>query len=226
MLGMVATVVAAIEEPFLDVAIDAVAGDTIVWKALLSAFILAAVTEELMKYWILQRYCTRQSAFDEPMDGMVYGAVASLGFAALENVLYVVGGGWGVAALRAVLSVPGHVSYGAIMGYYVGQARFTPGWPHSARRGLWFAILLHGLFDFPLLANRAWKEQAGGADADAVTAVLILAGAFSAIAVNIVAITWALRLLGRCRRDQQQLAAVPSEPASGAGRTVQKLERR
>ena len=84
------------------------------------------IPEETFKYLVLTRYSARHRAFDEPMDGIVYGAVASLGFAALENLLYVGSGDLGTAVARAATAVPGHAFTGAIMGYYVGQARFGP----------------------------------------------------------------------------------------------------
>ncbi len=69
-------------------------------QAAYMAFICAAIPEELCKFAVLMGYSSRQRAFNEPMDGVVYGAVASLGFATLENVLYVGGGSWGMAIAR------------------------------------------------------------------------------------------------------------------------------
>ena len=119
---------------------------------LYQAFVEAAIPEELMKFAVLYLYCLKQSAFDEPMDGLVYGATASLGFAALENVLYVANGGLAVAALRAVTAVPGHALLGAVMGYFVALYVFQP-----ERRGLYLTLalavpmVLHGLYDLPLM---------------------------------------------------------------------------
>jgi RsiW-degrading membrane proteinase PrsW (M82 family) len=120
--------------------------------ALFKAFIVAALVEEFFKFLVLRFYSARRAAFDEPMDGIVYGATASLGFALFENVLYVVGGGWQVALMRAFTAVPLHAALGAILGYYVGQSKFGRVKRGMVLRGLFYAWLLHGLYDFALFA--------------------------------------------------------------------------
>ena len=97
------------------------------WAAgLATAFLSAAIPEDLAKFCILYFYCLRHAEFDEPMDGLVYGAAASMGFAVLENLLYVSEGGIGVAAMRAVTAVPTHAMHGAIMGYFLALYHFLP----------------------------------------------------------------------------------------------------
>lgn len=128
---------------------------------LLSAFLTAAIPEELFKFAVVARFAANHHEFDEPMDGVVYGAVASLGFATLENVLYVSDGGLQVALMRAVTAVPAHAGFGALMGYWVGRAKFDP--QHSARcmrLALFLPMLLHGLYDAPLLALQDLGEAA------------------------------------------------------------------
>ena len=68
-------------------------GASPVYFGLYCAFLYAAVPEEFFKFLVVTRYSARNPAFDEPMDGVVYGAAASLGFAAFENMVYVAGGG-------------------------------------------------------------------------------------------------------------------------------------
>jgi RsiW-degrading membrane proteinase PrsW (M82 family) len=129
-------------------------------SALAQAFLTAAVPEEFCKFLVVYFYCSRHPEFDEPMDGIVYGVTASLGFATLENVLYVWQGGLAVAAARALTAVPCHAFLGVILGYYVGQARFRPSEATSLLlRGLGLAILLHGLYDFPLIAMHTGGEE-------------------------------------------------------------------
>ncbi len=86
---------------------------------------------------------------------MVYGVAASLGFATFENLLYVGQSGLAVALMRALTAVPSHAFLGAIMGYYVGRARFAASgrgrWLWTA---FWVPTLLHGVYDTPLLAAR------------------------------------------------------------------------
>jgi RsiW-degrading membrane proteinase PrsW (M82 family) len=129
----------------------------------LVAFVGAAIPEEGFKWLVLRRYCLTHSAFDEPMDGLVYGAAAGLGFAALENVIYVASGGVVVAVARGLTAVPMHAALGVVMGEYFGRARFAEG--AARRRLLWRAWLvpmaLHGLYDLPLLAmDRGLGESA------------------------------------------------------------------
>ena len=118
------------------------------------AFIIVALSEEFSKYIMLQWYAFRQKEFDEPFDGIVYGVMVSLGFAAVENIFYVIEGGVSVALLRMFTAVPAHASFGVIMGYYFGLA-----WQHKDQawkyklRGLLSAVVLHGAYDFFLMQN-------------------------------------------------------------------------
>ena len=116
------------------------------------AFIVVSFAEEVAKYLVLEFYAFRQKEFDEPYDGILYGTFISLGFAAIENVLYVMEGGIEVALLRMFSAVPAHASVGIIMGYYFGLA-----WQHKDKsisykaKGLLAAIILNVLYDFFLM---------------------------------------------------------------------------
>jgi RsiW-degrading membrane proteinase PrsW (M82 family) len=131
-----------------------------VWStALVRAFLGAAIPEELFKYLVLRRYVWNKPAFDEPLDGVVYGATASLGFATLENILYVGDGGLEVAVLRALTAVPEHAFTGVIMGAFLGRARFAQDEGQRFRllaAGLGWAILLHGAYDAFLMTETAF----------------------------------------------------------------------
>ena len=63
--------------------------DNEVNNALLGGFFAGGLVEETLKFLVLYFYILREKAFDEPMDGIVYGIVVSLGFATLENYDYV-----------------------------------------------------------------------------------------------------------------------------------------
>jgi RsiW-degrading membrane proteinase PrsW (M82 family) len=137
-----------------------------IWgAALVKAFLGAAIPEELFKYLVLRRYVWSKNAFDEPLDGVVYGVTASLGFATLENLLYVGEGGIGVAVLRAITAVPCHAFTGMVMGAYVGRARFATE-PRERTgllaAGLGWAVLLHGAYDAFLMTNTGWAVLALG----------------------------------------------------------------
>ena len=133
---------------------------------LVHAMLGAAVPEELFKFGVVVLVCMRSRDFDEPMAGIVYGAVASLGFASLENLFYVAGDAHSlrVAILRAVTAVPGHAFMGAIMGYYAGQARFGA---EGSRVVNWvkaftIPVVLHTLYDFPALTQETLEKLQHG----------------------------------------------------------------
>ncbi|MDA4129568.1 MAG: PrsW family intramembrane metalloprotease [Thaumarchaeota archaeon] len=104
------------------------------------------LVEESLKFLSVRIYAYRSPLFDEPMDGIVLGVTAALGFATIENIGYVFQFGIATAILRGLLSVPGHAFWGAIMGFYLGEAKVRKN-SSIALRGLVIAIFLHGLFD-------------------------------------------------------------------------------
>jgi protease PrsW len=175
----------------------------------LDAFLVASLPEEFVKLAVVMAYCYRHRAFDEPMDGIVYGVMAALGFATLENVMYVFDGNLATAIMRAFTAVPSHATEGAIMGYFVGQARFAArGKAGILLSGFIVVVLLHGSYDFPLLSMTAASKAAGesGEVPGAVLATLPIT--LVALAISIVT---AIILTRRLRRGQLQLAA--SAPA-------------
>jgi hypothetical protein len=167
---------------------------------LADAFITAAIPEELFKFVVIYFYARRHPEFDEPMDGVVYGVATGLGFATLENILYVSDGGIGVAILRAFTAVPCHAFAGAIMGFYVGQSKFRP-----QERGklvvasLLWPILLHGVYDFPLLTLKAMSEHEPAVSPSGAIVGALIGTSLVALIVEAV---WALRTAGRLRRQQ------------------------
>lgn len=120
----------------------------------ISSFLSAALIEESLKLWMVKKYAFHKPFFNEVFDGIVYAVTASLGFATLENMLYVLFAGDGaisIAVMRAFTAVPGHALDGALLGYYIGLAKFAPTKEMSnklIRKGLVIAILFHGLYDF------------------------------------------------------------------------------
>lgn len=112
--------------------------------------IAAPIIEEVGKFLVVFLFVYRNREFDEPMDGIVYGVAAALGFATIENILYVMQAGAGVAIVRALLSVPGHALWGCLWGYALGRAKFRrePGGTGLVVGALLLAILCHGLFNF------------------------------------------------------------------------------
>jgi protease PrsW len=102
--------------------------------------------EELMKFVAVRIYSYRSVHFDESMDGVIFGITAAIGFATVENIGYVFQYGGAVALFRAFVSVPGHAFYGAIMGYFLGEAKVKRK-PWLAVWGIAVATFFHGVFD-------------------------------------------------------------------------------
>jgi RsiW-degrading membrane proteinase PrsW (M82 family) len=115
-----------------------------IYGVIVTAFLVAGMVEEFLKAAVVQSSVYRHPAYDEPIDGVVYAVAVSLGFAAVENILYVTGYGLSVAVTRAVTAVPAHMMFGITMGYSFSRAKM-------GQMGLWVAYLvpalLHGIYD-------------------------------------------------------------------------------
>ncbi len=120
---------------------------------LVLAFLVVAVAEEGMKFILMKTVTWRNPEFNYRFDAIVYAVFVSLGFAAFENILYVMGYGLGVVPLRAVLAIPGHLSFAVFMGYFYGRAKlwFEVGNTQKAVVNLILsyltAVFLHGFYD-------------------------------------------------------------------------------
>jgi len=126
-------------------------------------FFIVGPVEETVKWLAVRLYAFRQDSFDAVIDGAVYGAMAGLGFATIENGLYI-GGQYleatsaassgsvleetfQLAAVRT-LAGPGHVIYSAFAGYYLGLAKFNR--EHRGPiivKGLLIAVFIHALYN-------------------------------------------------------------------------------
>src|SRR5882724_5326607 len=145
-------------------AILAVPGNPWMTMGLRSVFGVAA-PEEIVKVLVIVAVSWKRRKFADPMDTVVYGAAAGLGFAAYENLAYLVQHAdmWrSLAALRSVLTVPFHGALGIIAGAYIAIARAGTALGANrhhrdfARISSWSLVLfapvaLHAAFDFPLL---------------------------------------------------------------------------
>jgi RsiW-degrading membrane proteinase PrsW (M82 family) len=152
---------------FAPAGLGAETGPTTYAGAAYMAFVIAAIPEELAKLGSMWLFAWRRPEFDERMDGIVYGARAGLGFALVENVAYLLllpGSFSQYISLfvgRAVLAVPGHATWGAIIGYYAAKRRFDGRGPGMIG-GYLLAVLLHGCYDM-------WLFSAPVAMADGIT---------------------------------------------------------
>ncbi|SET89617.1 Membrane proteinase PrsW, cleaves anti-sigma factor RsiW, M82 family [Salinibacillus kushneri] len=115
------------------------------------SFFTTGMLEEFFKWFIFLYVIYQHVHFDNPYDGIVYGVSISLGFASLENLLYLLANGIEYALSRAIFPVSSHALFGVIMGYYMGKNKFNP--DKSYRMilvALFMPSILHGLYDFLL----------------------------------------------------------------------------
>lgn len=123
-----------------------------------NAYLVAALCEESIKLLAVWLLVWRNPNFNERFDGIVYAVFVSLGFALVENIMYVFGNesGYSVALGRAYTAVPAHAMFGVLMGYYLGLARFSS---KKQTKFLWYALLtpifFHGLYDFILMSENS-----------------------------------------------------------------------
>jgi RsiW-degrading membrane proteinase PrsW (M82 family) len=127
-------------------------------------FIVIALTEEVLKYLVVRVSVFKNKELDEPLDIMLYMVITALGFAAVENVLYLLSpmGNFSFASiieatafitfLRFIGATFLHTLCSAVLGYFLAMSFF-----HVKERtvlmitGLLVAVLLHGLYDFSII---------------------------------------------------------------------------
>jgi RsiW-degrading membrane proteinase PrsW (M82 family) len=129
-------------------------GNAAAWPMFVGCFLVIGPCEEVAKFLAVRLFVYRHREFNEPLDGIIYAAAAALGFASLENVLYVFDWHthtvhWGTLGVRSLLALPGHVIFSTTWGYALGRKRF------DAKYRVWPMVLLaawlHGLYDFLLM---------------------------------------------------------------------------
>lgn len=112
--------------------------------------------EEFFKWLILLLAIYRHVEFDDAYDGILYGASVSLGFATVENILYLLTYGTDIAFVRALLPVSSHALFGVVLGYYFGRAKFAIG--SNKNRFLFIAFLAPYILHFIYNAIFAIQE--------------------------------------------------------------------
>lgn len=130
-----------------------------------SAFLEAGIPEEFCKWTLFMLVIWRNKNFDEFFDGIVYAAFISLGFACIENIMYVFGAddfsdAIHTGVLRALLSVPGHFLFAVIMGYFLGMAKFKPDQRNKYLiLSMLCPMLAHGIFDYLIMLSSALTQN-------------------------------------------------------------------
>jgi RsiW-degrading membrane proteinase PrsW (M82 family) len=159
-------------------------------------YLVVGPIEETVKLLAVRLYAYNDDRFAAVIDGAVYGAVAGLGFATIENALYIsravgeVGGlslgldligiGGDITATRA-LAGPGHVVYSSFAGYYLGLAKFNPGNRGPiVVKGIVIAALIHATYNSTVGIGTALVAAATGLPdlAAAVVYILLYVGFF------------------------------------------------
>lgn len=118
--------------------------------------LFTSALEEFFKWFLLYLAIYHHVEFDDPYDGILYGASISLGFATVENIIYLLSYGVDTAFMRALLPVSSHALFGVVMGYYLGKSKFTA----NTKKYLLFALmapfLLHLMYNSILMFGDTW----------------------------------------------------------------------
>jgi RsiW-degrading membrane proteinase PrsW (M82 family) len=113
------------------------------------AFFKVALVEEFSKFFFVRFILYKNRNFNEPFDGIVYAVMVSMGFATVENLIYVYTYGFETGILRMFTAVPAHATFGVMMGYFLGIGKFR----HSREIyfsfvALFTATFFHGAYDY------------------------------------------------------------------------------
>ncbi len=129
-----------------------------VFTVFVHAFFVIALSEELSKYLVLRYLALPKDDFNEPFDGITYSVMIAMGFATVENLLYVfdshLADPLGVALRRAFTAVPAHAANAVLMGYFMGLAKFARDRHALMFTALMTAVVAHGLYDFFIFLDR------------------------------------------------------------------------
>lgn len=130
-----------------------------IFYTLFTAFIIAGLTEEFFKKSVVMFFAYNNEHFNEKMDGIIYCVFSALGFAAVENIVYVVfkfTSNPHIGLYRGIFSVPAHGLFAVTMGYYLALAKFAEDEKEEKcckRKALIMPMLLHGTFNFILMSK-------------------------------------------------------------------------
>lgn len=168
---------------------------------LIKSFVGASLVEETFKLiavYLLIRFGAKPRNL---MESVAHGAYVGLGFATIENLTYILDSGAGVGVIRAFTAVPCHAFLGAIMGYYLGVAWVAQGFLSTIflLRAWIVPVILHGLYDLPLMMARLMNQGFGHENAGVVLFSM-------AMAVVLIEGFWVVYLIGRIRTENWKMA--------------------
>jgi RsiW-degrading membrane proteinase PrsW (M82 family) len=127
------------------------------------AFFVAAIPEESFKLLALWLVLRKNPFYDEHFDGIVYAVCIGLGFAAIENVMYLFSEDeWVTIAIsRALLAVPGHYAFAILMGFYYSIYHFVDKSPKTAACVFLVPVFAHGIYDSLAMSSLVDPSIAG-----------------------------------------------------------------
>lgn len=133
--GVIAALISIILENIGTKVLNSLMDQSTVGYTLVLAFAVVAVVEEGAKFAMLKRRTWNDMNFNYRFDGIVYAVFVSLGFAAFENIGYVLGYGLSVAPARALLAIPGHMCFGVFMEPFTAGQSVPGDGPQGGRAG-------------------------------------------------------------------------------------------
>lgn len=174
-LGVVSTIITLLLSWPLDVLISLEKHNIV--DEFYAAFFKVALVEEFSKFIFVRFLLYPNKNFNEPFDGIVYAVMVSMGFATLENVIYVYNYGFETGVMRMFTAVPAHATFAVMMGYFLGIGKFR----HSHQvaysvLALLSATFFHGAYDyfwFIASAKGVWTGVWMGAIVSLVVGIIL-----------------------------------------------------
>ena len=121
-------------------------------RGIFTSFYNAAIPEETAKLFMLWLLLRKNKEFNQNIDGIVYAVCLAMGFAGLENLMYIFSeeeAPWqAIAIVRSLFAVPGHYIFGVLMGFFYSIVHFRPNKYGKYQNMIWLApVVAHGLYD-------------------------------------------------------------------------------
>jgi RsiW-degrading membrane proteinase PrsW (M82 family) len=154
----------------------------------LAAILIVGVVQEFLKYAAVRYTVFGSAEFDQPVDGIIYGASAGLGYATMLNIWYVIQNGGvdlGVGAVRCAVEALAQASTAGVVGYFLGQAKFRAMGPLWLPAGIVLAAVLNATVNLlldraPLLGTFGFNVWA------ALIAAVVVAGVIFGVLLSII----------------------------------------
>lgn len=150
--GLLSLVVAGIVEA-LFLPVDIVTTKNLSGSELINVSLAIGVIEEVCKFLPLALFIYKKSYFNEYNDGVLYFAIAGLGFGVPENILYTLDGGVGTGVVRLIMTPFFHAATTAFVGYFLIRMKLHHGNVAGVLGALGLMILVHAAYDYGLLST-------------------------------------------------------------------------